>query len=330
MMTKLCLIRDKLKRFFIERQKLISPAAKLITGIMSVYLLSLDLNYMSALNEWWIILLISLICMVLPWSGIPVLINGYILLNFYAVSWEVMAVMACLYVVMFCVYYVFQPNNSILLVLIPVSLCLKLPLVPVVILAVLGSVSYIIPVIFGTIIYSVVMLVKDNTSVLALSENTDALKKFSIMTSGIFENKEMWLICAVSALVLSVIYFIRMRKINYAREIAVLLGVTAGIIAYLGGAVVLNISVDMPVMIIGALIALAAGIAASFFDIALDYTRVEYVQFEDDDYYYYVKAVPKLNISEPEFTVKRFEHSEKTETDKTVPDRADDYIKSIK
>lgn len=27
----------------------------------------------------------------------------------------------------------------------------------------------------------------------------------------------------------------------------------------------------------------------------LDYSRTEKVQFEDDEYYYYVKAVPKVN-----------------------------------
>ena len=31
----------------------------------------------------------------------------------------------------------------------------------------------------------------------------------------------------------------------------------------------------------------------NFFFFSVDYTCTEYVQFEDDDYYYYVKAVPR-------------------------------------
>ena len=42
-----------------------------------------------------------------------------------------------------------------------------------------------------------------------------------------------------------------------------------------------------------------------FFLFNLDYARTEDVQFEDDDYYYYVKAVPKMNIQTPSKTVKR-------------------------
>ena len=38
---------------------------------------------------------------------------------------------------------------------------------------------------------------------------------------------------------------------------------------------------------------------------SLDYTRIEHVQFEDDDYYYFVKAVPKITVTTPEKKVKR-------------------------
>ena len=38
----------------------------------------------------------------------------------------------------------------------------------------------------------------------------------------------------------------------------------------------------------------------------LDYDRTERVQFEDDDYYYYVKAVPKKMVAVREVTVRHF------------------------
>ena len=39
--------------------------------------------------------------------------------------------------------------------------------------------------------------------------------------------------------------------------------------------------------------------------LAVDFTRTEYVQFEDDDYYYYVKAVPKVKVTTQNVKVKR-------------------------
>ena len=46
-----------------------------------------------------------------------------------------------------------------------------------------------------------------------------------------------------------------------------------------------------------------------FFLFNVDYSRVERVQFEDDEYYYYVKAVPKMTFVTPERTVKKINRS---------------------
>ena len=53
---------------------------------------------------------------------------------------------------------------------------------------------------------------------------------------------------------------------------------------------------------------LVSGVIAAildFFIFAVDYNRTEYVQFEDDDYYYYVKAVPKIAVTAPDKQVKK-------------------------
>ena len=40
---------------------------------------------------------------------------------------------------------------------------------------------------------------------------------------------------------------------------------------------------------------------------SLDYTGVRKMQFQDDEYYYYVKAVPKLKVAVVDKTVTRIE-----------------------
>ena len=42
----------------------------------------------------------------------------------------------------------------------------------------------------------------------------------------------------------------------------------------------------------------------------LDYSRTERLQFEDDEYYYYVKAVPKAFVAGSDKQVKRFSGNE--------------------
>ena len=59
-------------------------------------------------------------------------------------------------------------------------------------------------------------------------------------------------------------------------------------------------------------IAMCAACLFQFFRCIIDYTGVEYVEFEDDDYYYYVKAVPKASVTIPEKTVKRINERQET------------------
>jgi hypothetical protein len=65
-------------------------------------------------------------------------------------------------------------------------------------------------------------------------------------------------------------------------------------------------------MILGTIFSALISIVVLFFRHILDYTSVENVQFEDDDYYYYVKAVPKIKIELPKRSVKHINEKNKS------------------
>ena len=66
-----------------------------------------------------------------------------------------------------------------------------------------------------------------------------------------------------------------------------------------------NLPVSAGSMIIGILLSVLAALVYQFFVFAVDYTRTEYLQYEDDEYYYYVKAVPKIAVSAPDVKVQK-------------------------
>ena len=47
----------------------------------------------------------------------------------------------------------------------------------------------------------------------------------------------------------------------------------------------------------------------------VDYSRKESVQFEDDEYYYYVKAIPKYNVATKNKNVKRMTQEQAVENE---------------
>ena len=75
----------------------------------------------------------------------------------------------------------------------------------------------------------------------------------------------------------------------------------------------LDTKVSIGTLIIGALVAVFAGIILEVLFFSVDYSKCESLQYEDDEYYYYVKAVPKVGVPAPEKMVKRINKQKESE-----------------
>ena len=93
------------------------------------------------------------------------------------------------------------------------------------------------------------------------------------------------------------------------------------IVVHLSGALLPGVTVGIIGLLLGSFASAALAFGIKFFVFSVDYSRTERVQFEDDEYYYYVKAIPKNVIAEPKKTVKKIV-SQKKQT-KTVVKRID-------
>ena len=82
---------------------------------------------------------------------------------------------------------------------------------------------------------------------------------------------------------------------------------------------VLELHISYGTIILSSIIGILLGFVLELVFFSVDYSRTERVQFEDDEYYYYVKAVPKVVVATPEKTVKHItEHTQEKEEDKDV------------
>ena len=75
---------------------------------------------------------------------------------------------------------------------------------------------------------------------------------------------------------------------------------------------VMNVSVSVGAVVLGTLGSLLLALVVEFFVLSVDYSRTEYTQFEDDEYYYYVKAVPKMSIAVSNKKVKKINSRHRT------------------
>ena len=113
------------------------------------------------------------------------------------------------------------------------------------------------------------------------------------------------LIAVAFAVVLIITHVIYRLSVEYSWYAAIIVGGLFEIILFLIGNVVLNASISIGEILLGSICAVIIAVVAQFFKTVVDYSRVENTQFEDEEYYYYVKAVPKIVMTKQQKNVKK-------------------------
>ncbi len=162
-----------------------------------------------------------------------------------------------------------------------------------------------IPVSLGVFLYYTIQYVKQNAGVLTNDAAVEITQKYVQIIKSMMNNNLMLVMIAAFAAGILVVYLIRTLSVDYAWHIAIVAGAMVQLIVVFVGDFMFDVSVPMLEFLFGVIAAMILAAVYNFFVFAVDYSRTEYVQFEDDDYYYYVKAVPKITVSAPDVKVQK-------------------------
>lgn len=309
MMMNLLLWKEKLCTFYRNNDVYILPVIRFAVAFLAFQMLKSTMGTMTILNRLPVLLVSALICSMLP-AGTTVLFFCLFLLgHIYAVAMEAAVVSAVLLCLMFFLYYVFKPGDSVILVLTPILFWIRIPYLIPIAAGLFGGLMSAIPVSFGVLIYYLMMLIKQNASALAEGTGVIVLTRFQLVIDQLIGNRVMFAYVAAFMLSTILVYILRRQSFSHSWKIAIGVGVAAEVVGILVVGSVLGISRNtLPIlpMIVGAAAAAWIALIFEFVCHSIDYSRTEYVQFEDDEYYYYVKAVPKMVVAPEQKEVKRF------------------------
>ncbi len=121
---------------------------------------------------------------------------------------------------------------------------------------------------------------------------------------SVLRDEKILLLSIAALITVLIVWAVRRLSISYAWAVALAAGTVLYTLLVLTGNFIFDVNVNIAAVIISVVMGIAVGAALEFFLFAVDYSRTEYAQFEDDDYYYYVKAVPKISVTKPEVQVK--------------------------
>lgn len=304
-MTSLLLWKEQLKQFYNKYSYGVQPVIRFLFALCTFLSLNANIGYMAKLKNPLVILLVCLISALLPYGAIVFLAGCLMMAHIYAVSLEMALIALVLILLVSILYYGFKPGDSVLMVLTPLAFLFHIPYVVPLLVGLGGSLASAIPVGCGVFMYYLLMYVKQNAGVLTTEASVDIVQRYSQILKSVLFNQTMLVMVAACGAGVIIVYLIRRLSMDYSWMVAIVAGSVAELLVIFVGYVVFGVSVEIVPLILGMIASAAIAAVYNFFIFSVDYTRTEYVQFEDDDYYYYVKAVPKMTVSTPDVKVQK-------------------------
>lgn len=310
-MTTLLVAKQYIKNFISKYEVYLKPLMKLILALAALMMINAKIGYMHRIDNISVVLIVALMCSFMPTNFIIFVSAAFTVLHLYSLSLECAAVSLVLFLVMFLLYFRFSPKDTLVVLLTPMCFILKVPYVIPLAMGLLGTPASAVSVGCGVVVSYMISYIADSATALSAMDTEDIATRFRFVIDGFIDNKQMVLTIAAFAVTIILVYVIKRMAIEHAWTIAIIAGAIVDVMILLVGDLMFDTNVSIVGIIIGTVFSVLIAEVVEFFAFHVDYSRTEKVQFEDDEYYYYVKAVPKITVATPSKTVKRINTSKK-------------------
>ncbi|MBR0164573.1 MAG: hypothetical protein IJQ12_07860 [Lachnospiraceae bacterium] len=299
--TSLLEIRQTIRILYIRYEQYVKYGVRFLVALVCIGLINGRMGYWAMLSSFFVTLLLSLLCAVLPMGFTALACALLIIAHLYRHSLESCAIAIVLFLCIYLMYYRFSPHDAFVMLLTPVLLAMHIPSVMPFVVGLLFPPVSVLSMIFGVVIWFFLRGAAGGDAgegVLSVEGAGESLGKIQSIVTAMIGDKTMLVCIAAFTVAAFVIWFVRRLSINRAWMIAIAAGAFVNLIILLIGDLALDADVGVIGAIFGTILGVCVGFLILFFRFNLDYSRVEQVQFEDEEYYYYVKAVPKIVLQE--------------------------------
>ncbi len=290
-------LRTRLVVFYQKTDYLLKPLFKFLLTLTAALRLRAMFNYDDFFSTNLAVLLISVIAAFIPMSMTLAILVVYASLLIQPVSVMMSIIPLSVYLIFSCFFLRLIPEYSCAVIAMPVLILWKLPYVIPMAIGLFATPVGIIPTCAGVLAYYLLNGIKaDIITIESVSGKENPVRMVSDTLNDVLKNEKMYALMAVFAFVIIVMFLVRNIKMDYSFEISIAIGASVLAISLL----ILLLRTDMGMGITEIIIAsVVSGIMIYISYLLyrpLFYAGTERVRFEDDDYYYYVRAIPKIKI----------------------------------
>ena len=305
-MKKLLAIRNSIENLYRRNSTVSGYVLRLIFGFLSLFIISRNAGYNEVISLWWAAVVIAAAAALLPMRLMTLVIMIYIVIEVGTLSVGIGAVILAVMAIVYLMYFRLDEKYLYALILIPVLSMVRLTLLVPLVLALVAPAHTVIAVISGNIIYYMLRYININAAVFRGMSGQSEVSKAGKFIIGFFPNTEFLYTTVILVIVFFAVYYFKKLRINSSVSIAAAAGSGIYIVLRIAALLIFGgvTAQKLVYTVAGSVVSLILAVITAGIILPLDFARTEYIEFEDEEYHYYVRAVPKAVISEERVYVK--------------------------
>jgi len=246
----------------------------------------------------------------------------------FSSSIEIAIVVFLFTLFIFLFYARMAPKESLFILFTLIAFHFNIPYVIPIVAGLYFSVTVIIPITIGIFVHAQIPILLNLTTPGTIANMTDMeiadlltelpaafTEIYTALTSSLAATQTWIFTAVIFALVVILVHFVSRASIDFAREVAVGLGCVMIVFGFILSVLVAGEQANIAGIVLWTILSGFLALIICFFDSVLDYSRVETVNFEDDENFYHVKIVPKVIMTKSHRVVKRIRPTTTTESE---------------
>lgn len=309
MMMTLLVLKSRIKTFYEKHYRIIRGILRGLLVFFALMLITSQMNYSDMLGQLYVIVPLSLVCCLAP----DIVSAGAVFLAFWWEIFSAVPMMGIFVLFIIVIYFLLlgkiERGQAYVILLIPILSMLRLGCVVPIAAALFVSPAMLPAMLMGILLQFTMSgateYVKASAGTAELARTENLLLPFTYIIDYLRHNGKLIVTVLAFAVTFICIYLLRRASFKYASQIAILVGTLVLLFIELFANIILDLDINSLEFTLQALTAMLIAYVLQFFRITLDYHGTRKLQFEDDEYYYYVTAIPKYKVAVVDKTVTR-------------------------
>ena len=294
-MSTLLAWRTAAQKLYSRYSQIIIRVVRFFFALLVISQINTHLSFMETPASGLITFILAVICAFFSLHLLVLVSTALIGVQLYNLSIPVMAVTLLLFLIIYILFLRLSPKWVWLVLAVPLAYVFNIPFAVPVLLALVGTPVLVFSLFSGTMIYYILQYIVTTSADYGTEgvDNQGILDMISQLTRQLLDNREMWAMAAVLAVILLIVYGLRRQSFRWSWKIAIAVGVIAIFVANWLTQSLFEVSFPGGIAA-SVFIAAVLGVLFEFLFFNLRYIKTQRLQFEDNQFYYYVKAIPKI------------------------------------